>query len=129
MKRTVQLALTNRSTAESLAQALERSGPWHVEFADLPDLARDTVVLVDLDGFARIPKPLDNPEQVVLMIPGGADLSLAWEAGVVSVVSETDALPTVLLAIMAAALRSESAFRRKQTKRDISQPLPESLRH
>jgi hypothetical protein len=36
-------------------------------------------------------------------------LAQAWEAGIVSVVSEEDPLSTVLLAIMAAALRVEKS--------------------
>jgi hypothetical protein len=129
MKRTVQLSLSNSSTAAALRQALERSGPWQAELVAAPDLNLDSVVLVGLKEFLRLPKPLANPEQFVLMMPSGADLNPAWEAGVVSVVSESDDLPTVLLAIMAAALRADSAARHRQTKRDISQQIPNILRH
>jgi hypothetical protein len=68
-------------------------------------------MVLDEQAFARLPLPLSNPERVVLIArkePQAPQfLAQAWEAGIVSVVSEEDPLSTVLLAIMAAALRVE----------------------
>jgi len=53
-----------------------------------------------------VPLPLPYPERVVLLTrKDPAHLSHAWEAGIVSLVSPDDPPSTVLLAIMAAALR------------------------
>jgi len=49
-----------------------------------------------------------NPERIVLITQRDPQLMAeAWEAGIVSVVSEQDPISTVLLAIMAAGLRVE----------------------
>ena len=49
---------------------------------------------------------MTNPERVVLITRKDPQLlAQAWEAGIVSVVSAEDPINTVLLAIMAAALR------------------------
>ena len=64
-------------------------------------------MVLDEEAFERLPLPLSNPERVVLITRREAQdpqlLAQAWEAGIVSVVSEEDPLSTVLLAIMAAA--------------------------
>ena len=71
-----------------------------------PDLSHDTVLVLDEVGFARLPLPLANPERVVLITRKDPQiLAEAWDAGIISVVSDTDPMSTVLLAIMAAALR------------------------
>jgi hypothetical protein len=66
-------------------------------------------MVLDEQAFARLPLPLSNPGQIVLIAhkdrQASQFLAQAWEAGIVSVVSEEDPLSTVLLAIMAAALR------------------------
>jgi hypothetical protein len=65
---------------------------------------------MDEDAFYRLPLPLAFPERVVLITRKDPQhLSRAWEAGIVSVVSVDDAPATVLLAIMAAALRIPKA--------------------
>jgi hypothetical protein len=70
------------------------------------DLCPQCVWVIDEGAFDRLPLPLTNPERIVLICrPGHRLLSQAWEAGIVSVVSQEDAMSTVLLAIMAAALR------------------------
>jgi hypothetical protein len=64
------------------------------------------VLVLDESAFARLPLPLSNPERVVLITRKDPQLlAQAWEAGIVSVVSDEDPISTVLLAIMAAALR------------------------
>ena len=58
-------------------------------------------------AFARLPLPLSNPERVVLITRKDPQLlAEAWDAGDrLRGVSEQDPISTVLLAIMAAALR------------------------
>jgi hypothetical protein len=103
---TVQLAIADAVYAAALREALGRSGPWHVVPVDRPDLTEACVLVTDEDAFNRLPLPLPNPERVVLITHKDPQhLSLAWDAGIVSVVSVDDAPNTVLLAIMSAALR------------------------
>jgi hypothetical protein len=65
---------------------------------------------MDEDAFDRVPLPVPHPERVVLITRKDPQhLSRAWDAGIVSVVSVDDAPNTVLLAIMAAALRVPKA--------------------
>jgi hypothetical protein len=111
MMQSVQLSITDGQYAAAVREALARSCAWHVEAVECPDLSRHCVMVLDEQAFARLPLPLSNPERVVLIArkePQAPQfLAQAWEAGIVSVVSEEDPLNTVLLAIMAAALRVE----------------------
>ncbi|MBZ5576075.1 MAG: hypothetical protein LAP40_05895 [Acidobacteriia bacterium] len=110
MMRTVQLVIADAVYAAALRDALSHSGPWHVEFVDRPNLERPGVLVLDEPAFERLALPLARPERVVLIIRQDPDLlAQAWDAGIVSVVSRVDTLPTVLLAIMAAALRAAQA--------------------
>ncbi len=103
---TVQLAIADAVYAAALREALQRSGPWHVISVGRPNLAEKGVLVLDEEGFNCLPLPLPYPERVVLISRIDPQrLSQAWEAGIVSVVSVDDALNTVILAIMAAALR------------------------
>ena len=107
MMQTVQLSITDALYAASLREALSRNCAWHVESVERPDPSRHGVMVVDQGAFERLPLPLSNPERIVLISrqePGL--LAEAWEAGIVSVVSQEDPLNTVLLAIMAAGLRA-----------------------
>jgi hypothetical protein len=102
----VQLSIANGVYAATVREALSRSCAWHVEAVDRPDPSQKCVLVLDEFAFARLPLPLSNPERVVLITRKDPQLlAQAWEAGIVSVVSEEDPLSTVLLAIMAAALR------------------------
>lgn len=103
---TVQLAIEDAVYTAALREALVRSGPWHVLPVSTPELGHMCVVVMDEDTFDRVPAPLACPERVVLITRKDPQhLSRAWDAGIVSVVSVDDAPGTVLLAIMAAALR------------------------
>lgn len=103
---TVQLAMADKAYQAALRDALHRSGPWHVECEETPRTAETCVLVMDEASLGRIQLPLPYPERVVLVTrKGPANLSCAWEAGIVSVVSPDDSPGTVLLAIMAAALR------------------------
>jgi len=111
MMQSVQLSIADCQYANTVREALSRSCAWHVEAVECPDLSSHCVMVLDEQAFARLPLPLSNPERVVLIArkePQAPQfLAQAWEAGIVSVVSEEDPLSTVLLAIMAAALRVE----------------------
>lgn len=103
---TVQLAIADGQYEAAVREALSRSCAWRIESVRIPDAGQDAVLVLDEAGFARLPLPLANPERVVLITRKDPEvLAEAWEAGIVSVVSDTDPLSTVLLAIMAAALR------------------------
>jgi len=106
MMQTVQLSITDCGYAAALREALCRSCAWHVETVDRPDQSQSSVLVLDETAFDRLPLPLSNPERVVLITRNDPELlARAWEAGIVSVVFQADPTNTVLLAIMAAALR------------------------
>ena len=110
MMQSVQLSIADCQYANTVREALSRSCAWHIEAVEQPDLSRHGVMVLDEQAFARLALPLSNPERVVLIShkePRAPQLAQAWEAGILSVVSEEDPLSTVLLAIMAAGLRVE----------------------
>jgi len=107
---TVQLSIADDRYADSVREALSRSCAWHIEAVERPDVSRHGVMVLDEQAFARLPLPLSNPGRVVLIAHKelqDSQLAQAWEAGILSVVSDEDSINTVLLAIMAAALRVE----------------------
>ena len=106
MMQTVQLAIADGVYAAALREALSHSCAWHVESVDRPDPSQPCVMVLDQAAFAHLPLPLSNPERIVLITHRDAQLMAeAWEAGIISIVSEEDPISTVLLAIMAAGLR------------------------
>lgn len=110
MMQSVQLSIADGQYASTVREALSRSCAWHIEAVEQPDFSCHGVMVLDEEAFGRLPLPLSNPERVVLIAhkePQAPQLAQAWEAGILSVVSEEDPLSTVLLAIMAAALRVE----------------------
>ena len=103
---TVQLAIMDAAYEMALRDALVRSGPWHVECVETPRPGETCVLVMDELCLNRVSLPLPYPERVVLLTrKDPANLSHAWDAGIVSLVSPDDPPSTVLLAIMAAALR------------------------
>jgi hypothetical protein len=108
MMQTVQLAIADGMYAAALRESLSRSCAWHVESVTAPDPSQPCVLVLDQSAFEQLPLPLSNPERIVLITHKDAQLMAeAWEAGIVSVVSEQDPISTILLAIMAAGLRVE----------------------
>ncbi len=106
MMQTVQLSIADGRYEAKVREALAHSCAWHVESVKTPDAAQECVLVLDEAAFTRLFLPITNPERVVLITRKDPQtLSEAWEAGIVSVVSESDPLSTVLLAIMAAGLR------------------------
>jgi hypothetical protein len=103
---TVQLSIADGRYATAVREALSRSCAWRVESVDCPDATQQCVLVLDEFAFAKLPLPLSNPERIVLIARKNPRvLAEAWEAGIVSVISPDDPINTVLLAIMAAALR------------------------
>ena len=110
MLQTVQLAIADGAHAAAVREAICRSCAWHVESVARPDPAKACVLVLDEVAFESLPLPLSNPERIVLITRKDPQLlAQAWEAGIVSVVSADDPMSTVLLAIMAAALRVAKA--------------------
>jgi len=108
MMQTVQLAIADGMYATALRESLCRTCAWHVESVAEPDPSKHCVLVLDQAALERLPLPLSNPERIVLITHRDPQLMAeAWEAGIVSVVSEQDPISTVLLAIMAAGLRVE----------------------
>jgi hypothetical protein len=109
MMQSVQLSIGDGQYAAAVQEALTRTCAWHVQPVDRPDLSQQCVLVLDEASFGRLPLPLSNPERVVLItrhdLQDSEFLAQAWDAGIVSMVSAQDPLSTVLLAIMAAALR------------------------
>ncbi|HLY16462.1 MAG TPA: hypothetical protein VKR61_04530 [Bryobacteraceae bacterium] len=103
---TVQLAIADSAYEAALREALVRSGPWHVECVAGPRPDERCVLVMDEANLGRLTLPVPYPERIVLLTrKDPAHLSYAWDAGIVSLVSPDDLPGTVLLAIMAAALR------------------------
>jgi hypothetical protein len=106
MMQTVQLAIADGVYAAALHEALSHSCAWHVESVSRPDASQPCVMVLDQAALAYLPLPLCNPERIVLITHRDAQLMAeAWDAGIISIVSEEDPISTVLLAIMAAGLR------------------------
>ena len=116
MLHTVQLALSDGAYAAALREALCRSCAWRVESVATPNPADECVLVLDEAAFESLLLPLSYPERIVLITRQDPQLlAQAWDAGLVSVVSQQDPMSTVLLAIMAAALRVANP-----TKADVS---------
>jgi hypothetical protein len=110
MMQTVQLSIGDGAYAAAVRDALSHTCAWHVKSVDRPDPSAKDVMVLDQRALECLPLPLENPERIVLVSRKDPQLmSEAWEAGIVSVVSEQDPMPTVLLAIMAAGLRVDKA--------------------
>ena len=106
----IQVAIANTPYASALREVLLQSGSWEVVCVDVPDASREGVLVLDPEHLERLPRPLRNPERVVLLTRNEpADLSRAWDAGVTSVIYDNDPLNTAVLAIMAAQLKAPKA--------------------
>lgn len=102
----IQMAVSDSPFTAALQRELERNGEWLVARVDRPDLSLDGIVLVDEPVLDRIVTAIDNPERVVLICQShSAELTEAWEAGIISVVFESDSPETAMLAVLSAALR------------------------
>ena len=109
---TIQLAIADEAYVSALGGLLTRSAGWKVLTVDSPDTRAEGVIVLDARALEALPGALPNPERVVLIARNEPRLlARAWEAGIVSVVSEDDPMDTALLAIMAARLKVGKAVR------------------
>jgi hypothetical protein len=107
MMASIQLALSDTAKAEALRTVLSRSAGSPVVCVEQPEPETACAVVVDLAHLGRLPVPLTHPERVVLLARSDEEcLQSAWDLGVSSVVSESDPLNTVVLAILAVCLRA-----------------------
>jgi len=106
MLQKVRLALAYTAYAAALRDALAHTCAWHIDSAESLDPGQPCVLVVDDAALARLPLSLSHPECIVLITHMNSErMAQAWDAGIVSVVGWNDPMDTVLLAIMAAALR------------------------
>lgn len=109
---TIQLAISDRSYCAALREALIRNGKTDVMCVDAPDPAVEGVIVVDRFCLESWTTPLVDPERIVLITRNRPeDLSRAWEAGIVSLVFESDSIHTAMLAVMAASMRIAKGVR------------------
>lgn len=103
---TIQIAVTDSRYAADLARALEQAWSWQVASVESPDLEQDGVIVLDLVTLNSARLPLRHPERIVLIARNDPEeLSRAWQAGIISVIFESDSLNTAKLAVMSAAFR------------------------
>ena len=103
---TVQLTINDGRYASALQDLLQRNGTVEVRCVEVPNPSEEGVIVVDAEALNRLPRPLSNPERIVLITRNDPQhLAQAWNAGIRSVVFNEDPLSTAVLAIMAAELR------------------------
>jgi hypothetical protein len=103
---TVQLAVGNAPYGPVLSDLLSHADICRVTEVERPDSRQSGVLVVNEKTLDLLPTPLDRPERVVLITPNEAKrLERAWQAGIRSVVFDSDPPRTMALAVMAAALR------------------------
>lgn len=103
----IQLAVSNTSQANAIQNALEHNGDWDIARVAQPDPRIGGIILVDDIALDRVLPTLVNPERVVLITRNRPEsLTRAWDSGIISVVFESDSIETILLAVLAASLRS-----------------------
>ena len=103
---TVQLAVGKAPYGPTLSDLLVQTESCRVAKVDKPDPRQPGVLVVNEETLDCLPMPLDRPERVVLITPNEPrTLERAWQAGIRSVVFDSDPPRTMALAVMAAALR------------------------
>lgn len=103
---TVQLALGDAPYVSVVRDLLAHSDTCQITTVQRPDPKKFGVLVVNDETLDCLPKPLERPERVVLITRNDPQrLARAWEAGIRCVVFDTDPPRTIMLAVMAAALR------------------------
>jgi hypothetical protein len=124
---TIQLVLSDHTFAKRLKQLLAENGNWPVVIKDTPSFHKGGVVVLDDTVLAGLGAPPEFPERVVLVTRNEPQLlARAWEMGIRSVLYDTDAPNTVLLAVMAAYLRLPRTPQMPQ-RRVLSPSAPSGL--
>ena len=102
----VQLAVGDAPYGGPLSDLLRHTESCSVTAVDKPDPRTPGVMVVNEKTLDSLPNPIERPERVVLITPNEARrLERAWQAGIRSVVFDSDPPRTMALAVMAAALR------------------------
>jgi len=105
----IQIALSDTTKADALRMLLTRSTHVSVLCVDSPNYEEACTVVLDELRFSQEPGPLAHPERIVLITKNDpTHLREAWEAGVNSVLTEQDPMNTVVLAVLASCLRTNS---------------------
>lgn len=102
----IQIALNNARLAERLRESLLHTGARKIDLVEAADPRDDGVIVTDAE---RLPKPsaIRKPERYVALAPRQEQvLECAWNAGVKSVVYDTEPISTIVLAVMAARLNA-----------------------
>jgi hypothetical protein len=102
----IQIALKDTALAERLRALLLHTGAVRIDLVDVADQLDDGVIVTDAE---RLPKPssIRKPERYVALAPRRQQaLECAWNAGVKSVVYDTEPISTIVLAVMAARLNA-----------------------
>jgi hypothetical protein len=103
---TVQLAVGNAPYGAVLSDLLMHTENCSVTAMDKPDPRQPGVMVVNEKTIESLPTPIERPERIVLITPNEArGLERAWQAGIRSVIFDSDPPRTMALAVMAAALR------------------------
>lgn len=106
MTNRIQIALRNVRLAERLRELLLHTGALRIDLVEAADPCDDGVIVTDAE---RLPKPsvIRKPERYVAVAPRREQaLECAWNAGVKSVVYDTEPISTIVLAVMAARLNA-----------------------
>ncbi|MCP5109955.1 MAG: hypothetical protein GY953_03880 [bacterium] len=111
---TIQIALSDTGFSQALKNQLAISETAPVRCVERPDPSDGSIIVLDFDHLEMLPRPIEEPERVVLIAGDGPDdLERAWQAGVQSVVSHAESINTAVLAVLAACLQaSQSPARR-----------------
>lgn len=106
MTNRIQIALRNAKLAERLRELLLHTGALRIDLVEAADQADDGVIVTDAE---QLPKPsvIRKPERYVALAPRREQAwECAWNAGVKSVVYDTEPISTIVLAVMAARLKA-----------------------
>jgi hypothetical protein len=102
----IQIALHNRRLAERLRELLLHTCALRIDLVDTIDQADDGVIVTDAESLPR-PNLIRKPERFVALAPRREEaLECAWNAGVKSVIYDTEPISTIVLAVMAARLNA-----------------------
>lgn len=102
----IQIALRDTKLAERLRELLLHTGALRIDLVESADQGDDGVIVTDAE---RLPRPgvIRKPERYVALAPRREQaLECAWNAGVKSVVYDTEPVSTIVLAVMAARLNA-----------------------
>ena len=107
---TIQIALSDAGFGQALRNKLASADFAPVQCVKHPDTSKGGIIVVDFHHLEMLPRPIEAAERVVLIAGDGPDdLDRAWSAGVQSVVSHTESIDTMVLAVLAACLQASQS--------------------